>query len=134
LIDVESLIFSEIKKKVMAQFPKAYVTSEYVSAPPSFPCISLEEVDNATFRNSQTTEGAENHAAVTYELNVYSNKKTGKKAECRKIAAVVDELLLELNFTRMMLNPVKNPLDATIYRMLGRYRAVVSKDQIIYRR
>jgi hypothetical protein len=73
-------------------------------------------------------------AAVTYEVNVYSNKQTGKKTECKNIAAVVDEILLAMNFTRSMLEPVPNMADATIYRMTGRYTAVISKDKKLYRR
>ena len=92
------------------------------------------EVDNATFRNTQTAEGKENHVAVMYELNVYSNRTKGKKAECKEIAAFIDEILMGLNFTRTMLEPVPNQDNATIYRMLGRYRAVISKEETIYRR
>lgn len=134
MIDAEQEIFSEISAKVRAKYPKIFMTGEYVSAPSSFPCVSLVEIDNATFRNSQTQSGQENHAAVTYELNVYSNKKTGKKAECKEIAALIDELLMERNFTRMLLEPIPNTQDATIYRMLGRYRAVIDKSHTIYRR
>lgn len=46
----------------------------------------------------------------------------------------IDEILMELNFTRTMLEPVPNQDNATIYRMLGRYRAVISKEKTIYRR
>ena len=134
MIDAEQEIFSEISAKVRAKYPKIFMTGEYVSAPSAFPCVSLVEIDNATLRNSQTQSGQENHAAVTYELNVYSNKKTGKKAECKEIAAFIDELLMERNFTRMLLEPIPNTQDATIYRMLGRYRAVIDKNHTIYRR
>ena len=134
MIDAEQEIFSEISAKVRAKYPKIFMTGEYVSAPSSFPCVSLVEIDNATFRNSQTQSGQENHAAVTYELNVYSNKKTGKKAECKEIAVFIDGLLMERNFTRMLLEPIPNTQDATIYRMLGRYRAVIDKNHTIYRR
>ena len=134
MIDAEQEIFSEISAKVRAKYPKIFMTGEYVSAPSSFPCVSLVEIDNATFRNSQTQSGQENHVAVTYELNVYSNKKTGKKAECKEIAAFIDRLLMERNFTRMLLEPIPNTQDATIYRMLGRYRAVIDKNHTIYRR
>lgn len=134
MIDAESEIFTEVSKKVRAKYPKIFMTGEYVSAPSSFPCVSLVEVDNATFRKTQSTEGRENHAAVSYELNVYSNKKNGKKAECKEIAAFVDELLAELNFTRTMLEPIPNAENATIYRMLGRYRAVIDRNHTIYRR
>lgn len=134
MIDAELEIFAEISAKVRAKYPKIFMTGEYVSAPSSFPCVSLVEVDNATFRSTQTQNGQENHAAVTYELNVYSNKKTGKKAECKEIAAFIDELLMGRNFTRMLLEPIPNTQDATIYRMLGRYRAVIDKNHTIYRR
>lgn len=134
MIDVETEVFSEISSKVRAKYPNIYMTGEYVKSPSDFPCVSLVEVDNATFRNTQTTEGQENHAAVMYEVNVYSNKTKGKKAECKAIIAFIDELLMELNFTRLMLEPVPNQDSATIYRMLGRYRAIVSKNKTIYRR
>jgi hypothetical protein len=81
MIDAENEIFTGIATALRAQYSKIFVTGEYVSAPSSFPCVSLVEIDNATFRNSQTQDGKENHVAVTYELNVYSNKKTGKKTE-----------------------------------------------------
>lgn len=134
MIDMETEIFNEISVRTREQYPDIFMTGEYVKTPPSFPCVSLVEVDNATFRNSLTTEGKENHAAVMYELNVYSNKTKGKKAECKEIAAFIDEILMGLNFTRLMLEPVPNQDGATIYRMLGRYRAVVSRDKVVYRR
>ena len=134
MIDMETEIFNEVSKQVRTKYPKIFMTGEYVKSPSSFPCVSLVEVDNATFRNTQTTEGKENHAAVAYELNVYSNKTKGKKAECKEIAAFIDDLMMGLNFTRTMLEPVPNQNDATIYRMLGRYRAVVSRDKVVYRR
>ena len=134
MIDMETEIFNEVSKQVRTKYPKIFMTGEYVKSPSSFPCVSLVEVDNATFRNTQTTEGKENHAAVAYELNVYSNKTKGKKAECKEIAAFIDDLMMGLKFTRTMLEPVPNQNDATIYRMLGRYRAVVSRDKVVYRR
>lgn len=134
MIDMETEIFNEISVRTREQYPDIFMTGEYVKTPPSFPCASLVEVDNATFRNSLTTEGKENHVAVMYELNVYSNRTNGKKAECKEIANFIDEILTGLNFTRIMLEPVPNQDNATIYRMLGRYRAVISKEKTIYRR
>lgn len=134
MIDIENDVFSEMAKKVREKFSNIFVTGEYVKSPSSFPCVSLVEIDNATFRNSQTTESQENHVAVSYEVNVYSNKTKGKKAECKEIIAFIDEVLMSLNFTRIMLEPVPNQNDATIYRMLGRYRAVVSRNKTIFRR
>lgn len=134
MIDVETEIFNEVSEKVRKQYPNIFMTGEYVKTSPSFPCVSLVEVDNAVFRNTQSTENMENHVAVMYELNVYSNRAKGKKAECKEIAGFIDGILMGLNFTRIMLEPVPNQDNATIYRMLGRYRAVISKEKNIYRR
>lgn len=134
MIDVENEIFSEISTVVRAAYPDIFMTGEYVKSPSSFPCVSLVEISNAVYRNSSTTSVEENHAAVTYEVNVYSNKSKSKKAQCREIMNVIDTRLAEIGFTRMMLEPVPNMEDATIYRMLGRYRAVVGEDHTIYRR
>lgn len=134
MIDVENEIFTEVADAVQAEYPNCLVTSEYTPGVPSFPCVSLVEVDNASWEESMTQEGADVHAAVTYELNVYSNKMIGKKLECREIASFVDNLLLGMNFTRMMLQPIPNMSDATIYRITGRYRVLVDTEHVLYRR
>jgi hypothetical protein len=138
MIDMEDVILGEVSEKLYARFaekhPDLFVTSEYVKSPPSFPCVSLVAMDNAVLRSSQSSASNENHVTVMYELNVYFNKTVGSKAECKEIVAFIDELLSGMNFTRSMLEPIPNQDDATIYRMLGRYRAVISKNKTIYRR
>lgn len=134
MIDIESDVFSKISEKVRTKYPDIYVTGEYVKSPSSFPCVSLVENDNQCYQKSQTTDSVENHVSVLYEVNVYSNKTKGKKTECKTIIAIIDSEFAKLGFTRIMLNPIPNEIDATIYRMLGRYRAIISKNNVIYRR
>ena len=133
MIDIETILFSEVSCEVRERYPQIFMTGEYVKSPPSFPCVSLVEVDNTTYRKTQTTESTERYVALTYELNVYSNKTKGKKAECKEIIGFIDERLMKRNFTRIMLEPVPNQEDATIYRMVGRYKAIVSRDKVVYR-
>lgn len=134
MIDIETDVFNIVSQKVRAKYSKIYMTGEYVKSPPSFPCSSLVEVDNQIYRNTRTTECIENHVQVMYEANVYSNKQTGKKSECKAIMACIDEEMQKLGFTRTMLNPVPNEEESTVYRMVARYRAIVSKEKVIYRR
>lgn len=134
MIDIETEVFSTVSQKVREQYPKVFMTGEYVKSPSSFPCVSLIEMDNQIYRNTRTTECIENHAQVVYEVNVYSNRTKGKKAECKEILGFVDKQLEALGFTRTLMNPVPNEGDATIYRMVARYRAIVSKENVIYRR
>ena len=134
MIDVESAVFSAVAKTIRNRYPDAYVVGEYVKAPSKFPCVSIVEIENTAYDKTQSSGSLENHADVMYEVNIYSNKESGKKSECKAIAALIDNEFAALGFSRTMLQPIPNVDDATIYRMTGRYRGVVSKDHKVYRR
>lgn len=133
MIDCETTLYNELATALEAVYTDISVYGEYVKAPSSFPSVSIVELDNYVYEQSQD-EKVENHAVLTYEVNVYSNLKSNKKAQCKAIFALIDQVFAQNNFTRTMLNPVQNAEDATIYRMTGRYRAVVSAAGLIYRR
>lgn len=134
MIDIETEVFDTISTAVRNAYKGIFMTGEYVKSPPSFPCVSLIETDNQVYRNTRDSGGIENHVQVLYEVNVYSNKTSGKKAQCKEIIAFIDTKMEALGFTRTLMNPVPNEEDATVYRMTARYRAIVSKDKTIYRR
>lgn len=134
MIDCENEIFNIVAQAVRAAYPSIYMTGEYVKSPPKFPCVSLVEMDNSNNSKTQTSSENENHADIMYQLDVYSNKSSGKKSECKAIAALVDSEMAALGFSRTMLQPIPNMDDATIYRMTGRYVATISKNKTIYRR
>ena len=134
MINVEKDIFTAVSTKIRSLYPDIYMTGEYVKSPPSFPAISLIEADNSMYSYTQTSDEYENHSTLLYDVDIYSNKVKGKKTECRALAALVDKEMAFLGFTRIMLQPIPNMDDATIYRIKGRYRAVVSKDKYVYRR
>lgn len=133
MINIEEELFNDVASKAREKYPNLYMVGEYVKSPPSFPCVSLIEQDNSVYNRTQTSDGDENHCQVMYELNVYSNKTKGKKLECKAIISTIDEIMLANGFTRKMLQPIPNMENATIYRMVARYSAVVSKDKEIYR-
>ena len=133
MIDIETELFSLIADKVRHEHPNAFITGEYVKAPPSLPCVFIIEADNLTHQSTITTSCGENHAQLLYEVTVCSNKKRGKREECKSILKTVDDVLISLGFTRVVKNPIPNELDATIYRIVARYRAIVSKDKTIFR-
>lgn len=134
MIDIESQVFDRVATRVREQFPNIFMTGEYVSSPSSFPAVSLVEMDNSTREATIDSGSNENHVNVMYEVNVYSNKTTGKKSECKMILAVLDNEMTALGFVRSTLTPVPNEYDSSIYRMVARYRAAVSHDHKIYRR
>jgi hypothetical protein len=134
MIDIESFVFNRVVTKVREQYPDIYMTGEYVKSPSSFPAVSLMEVDNSTRTDTIDSGSNENHANVVYEVNVYSNKANGKRAECKAIATLIDEEMLAMGFAKRKLDRIPNMNDSTIYRMQGLYVATVSTKHEIIRR
>jgi hypothetical protein len=130
MIDIESQIFT----KIVEALPDVYVAGMYEAVPSAFPAVYISEIDNSVWRNGISSSRQENYAAIEYEVNIYSNKTSGRKSECRQIAATVDSVMESLNFTRRTFTPVPNFADATIYRVVARYRAVVGQNEVLYRR
>lgn len=126
MIDIESIVFDTVYKAVKSKFPKAEVKSVYVESAAEFPCVCVVEDDNRTFQKTLDGSLNEHHAELLYTVTVYSNKKNGKKEEARAIAKVIDEAMQGMKFTRIMLNQIPN-IDQRIYRIVGRYRAIVSE-------
>ena len=134
MIDIENLVFTRVANRVRERFPNIFMAGEYVKSPSSFPAASLVEMDNSIRESTVDSGSNENHVNVMYEVNVYSNKTTGKKSECKTILALIDEEMTAMGFVRSTLTPVPNEYDSTIYRMVARYGATVSADYKIYRR
>lgn len=134
MINIENEVFDIVSKKVREKYLDIYLTGEYVKSPPSFPAGSIVEMDNTAYSLTQTSGENENHASVMYEVNVFSNKTKGKKTECKEIISIIDNEMTSLGFSRTMIQPIPNEADATIYQIIARYKAVVSKDKVIFRR
>ena len=136
MIDIESELFTRIATALRDELGanNILVLGEYVNAPSKFPAVYIVEQDNTVNRQGRDSGSIENYADVMYQVDIYSNKNKGKKAECKAIAGIVDAQFVALGFTRSYLNPVPNMDDGTIYRMTGRWIATVGKNGFIYRR
>ena len=133
MIDIESQIFTMLSELLEAQFPGILVTNEHLNASSVFPCVSITESDNYMPASNLDTSGEQRFNVVMYEISGYSNKKAGRRAECREIIRAVDTKLYSMNFTRLSMTPVPNLFNASIYRITARYRAEID-GQYIYRR
>lgn len=131
MIDIENDIFSKVATALRSTFSGIVVYGEYMDVPAKFPCVTLVEADNRV-NQSMRTVNIENAVNVMYEMNVFSNKASGKKAEVKAIASAADEIMESIGFTRTFREQIPNLNDATIYRMVCRYEAVIDKDLWIY--
>lgn len=133
MIDVESQIFTILYNAIKAAFPTCDVKSELDLEPARSPAVMIEEINNASNSQTASTSTTENHAVIDYEINIFSSKASGRKSEAKAILAVIDNVLVPMNFQRLMTNPVSLS-DSTRYRLVTRYTAVVGKNEVIYRR
>ena len=131
MIDCENEVYTRIAKVLREKFPGIDIAGEYVNAPSSFPHVSITQSDNSVI--TEQTTGCAEMAQVMFEVNVYSNKTEGKKTECKSIMREIDKVLFSMNFKRLALTPVPNMEDATIYRLVARYR-VATDGKYFYRR
>ncbi|MGN1040583.1 MAG: hypothetical protein ACI4QL_04050 [Candidatus Fimimonas sp.] len=131
MIDCENEVYTRIARVLRDKFPGINIAGEYVNAPSSFPHVSITQSDNSVVSEQMT--GSAEMAQVMFEINIYSNKADGRKTECKAIAKVIDDVMFKMNFKRMALTPIPNMEDATIYRIVARYR-VMTDGKYFYRR
>jgi len=131
MTDCEIEVYTRIATVLRDTFPGINLSGEYVKAPSGFPHVSITQSDNSVVSERMT--GSAEMAQVMFEVNVYSNKTETKKSECKAIMKVIDTVLFGMNFKRIALTPVPNMEDATIYRLVARYR-VMTDGKYFYRR
>lgn len=133
MIDYETDIFDAVADALTTAYPNITVDSVETFSPSSFPFVSIVEIDNSTYLRSRDSSNNENHANIAYEVNVFSNAVTGKKAECKSILNTLDAVMIRLGFTRINSSPVTLD-DASKYRLASRYVATIGKNGVIFRR
>ena len=131
MIDIENDVFDTVAEALRTAHPGISVFGEYVEMPAKFPAVTLVEADHRVLENYRTLN-IENAVASMFELNIYSNKATGKKAEAKAIADIADTVMASIGYTRTFREQIPNLKDATIYRIVCRYQATVDKDLWVY--
>lgn len=133
MIDVENQIFTTLAEMLRTAYPDINVQGTVTYTPSVFPTVCIEEADNTAYQRTRDTGSNENSVEVMYEVNVYSNLSAGAKTQCKNIFSTIDRVMDELGFTRTGKTsvPAEQPMT---YRLIGRYAAVIDKNEIIYRR
>ena len=122
MIEIESKVYSPIATALKAQYSGMYVTSEPAPTPSKPLAVSIVQQDSYSSARMQDNTLKEKFATVMFQVDVYSNKQTGKKSQCKEVMNVIDKMLFEMNFMRLSLNPIPME-DSGYYRLTARYRA-----------
>lgn len=132
MIDHMNEIFTPVAQSVRKDYPKATIIGEYTRTPSKFPCVTLDETGNVTVDHLVDSSDEEKFARLTYRLQVFSNKQSGKKAEARAIFAVADKVMLGMGFRRKTYTSTPEIYESTVYSIQATYEAVVDVSGVIY--
>lgn len=131
MIEIESKVYSPIATALKAQFSGIYVTSEPAPIPPADLAVSIVQQDSFSSPRKQDNTLTERFATVMFQVDVYSNKVSGKKSEAKAVLNLIDTMLFDMNFMRLSLQPIPME-DSGYYRLTARYRAETD-GQTLYR-
>lgn len=127
-------IFTLVAKELRSVYPGIFVTGEYTRQPSKFPTVTLDEIENVAAENLLDSSRQENFSALSYRLQVFSNKESGKKAEARKIFTTADQEMRQLGFRRISYTTTPEIYESTIYSITAIYEAIVGSNGVIYKR
>lgn len=127
-------IFTLVAKELRSVYPGIFVTGEYTRQPSKFPTVTLDEIENVAAENLLDSSRQENFSALSYRLQVFSNKESGKKAEARKIFATADQEMRQLGFRRISYTTTPEIYESTIYSITAIYEAIVGSNGVVYKR
>lgn len=128
MIDIENTVLTAIRTEVRSNIPDCVVTSVYSQTPKKFPCVSVIMTDNYVNQSTMDSSGIENHARVTFTIEVFTGFTEQNKTSAKTIFHMVDSVMEGLGFVRTMYAQLPN-MDKTVFRLTGRYRAIVSQPE-----
>lgn len=134
MIDCNNEVFSTVAADVRSNHPGTTMLAENTRRPSQFPCVALDETQNVEVDYLNDSGRTEDFAGVSYKLQVFSNKRSGRKAEARAIFATADAAIRRLGFHRVTYITIPEIYDSTIYSINATYEAIVSRAGYVYKR
>lgn len=134
MIDYMNEIFTAVAEPVRMEHPGVMVTGEYTRQPSHFPALTLDETENVGIGRLEDSSDTEHFAGLTYRLQVFSNKQSGKKAEARAIFATADAVMRRMGFRRITYTTTPEIYESTIYSITATYEAIADVNGTLYER
>lgn len=134
MLDFNNEIFSTVANEVRDNHGGTTVIGEYTRRPSRFPAVTLDETENVMVGWLEDSSDEEKFAGVTYRLQVFSNKESGKRTEARSIFATADAVMRRLGFRRVTYTTTPEIYDSTVYNITATYEGIVSASGSVYKR
>ena len=134
MIDHLNEVFTTTAADLRSAHDGVTVTGEYTRNPSKFPAVTIDEIENVTVEALEDSSNEERFSGVTYRVQVFSNKQSGKKAEVRAIFKTADLSMRRMGFRRITYTTTPEIYESTIYSVTATYEAIVDTHGVIYKR
>lgn len=131
MIEMSNEIFNDVATDLRSAFDGIKVIGEYVATPSEFPTVTIDETQNYPVHLDSAV--LNKYAAVSYRVQVFSNKKPGKREEARKIYDRLDEKLQSMGLYAVTYSTTPAIYNSEIYCITATYNAVVDRTGMVYR-
>lgn len=131
MIDYSNEVFNAVSTDLRSAYTEIRVVGEYVVSPTSFPTVTIDEIQNIPVHLDSAVESK--YAQVQYRVQVFSNKRDGKRAEAREIYKRVDEKMQSLGLYAISYSTTPAIYNSEIYCITAIYTAVIDKNGMVYR-
>ena len=129
-LEIEGMARARVRGKLPASVT---LRDTYQPSSAKFPLVTMEVTDHAVNEDTVDSGDMENHAVIDLTAEIFT-AGNGKKTQAWDLINTVDKELRDMGFVRKSCRPTPNFADATVYRLTAHYRAVVDKENNLYRR
>ena len=131
MIDFSHEIFNAVAVDLRSLYPGIRVVGEYISMPPKFPTVTIDEVQNIP--EHLDSAGYNKYARLIYRIQVFSNDENRKRAHAREIYAAADRKMQSMGFFCKTYSTTPEVYNAEVYSITATYEAVVDRNGVVYR-
>ena len=121
-------IFTRIRNAVKAEFANADCTETYSPTPAHLPTVFARELGHFTPQQAWTLTNAQDISECTWEVQVFSNLKTGAKEQAYKLMNGVKGALRQLYFVETFESPLEQT-DKSVYCLVARFRRIIGSGE-----
>lgn len=121
-------IFTAIRSAAIAEVSTANCTQTYAATPTKFPTVFAREIGRFTPQQTATISNAQDIYETTWEVQIFSNLKTGAKEQAYRLLAAVKTAMRALYFVETF----EQPLDSTsnsYYTLVARFRRIIGSGE-----
>lgn len=134
LFDFEYQVYTRLATVLRAVYPDIYITSNPHNIPSEPLCVAIWQEDASIYQKSMDSEPTIHHMRVYYNVNIYSNKETGARDECKDVFRIIAAELYKINFIPTFSRVLENLMDESYQRLTSRFQAVIQENGLVYRR